>query len=417
VYAVIILAGVIFHAMRSVRSGLGPVVTYFVVAVGLVFAFGSSPAQLSVRPSIVKQAGGQVEPMKPPTVEGISLPTGFLVVNNGIHDLSVWLMKAFKEDFAVSPFAALMSLNALATERFHRDPVLQDRLWAFHEGCFGGALQKRLQDDAAAGRRSQLQTIDTPAGAALVPYYATLTFEDASGNQVLCSTQWEALKPDLARYTRENIHDAGTWLQGKFVHLVDDETLTTWALRNFRREAEPAGGAKLNPAWQNANPVTKLITGVTSWGLGALANFWNPIALAQVIDFFQHSAYVVYGYTLLVVYAFFPIVLALSLWPGQAMRFVNYLVLLMSLKLWPVVWAMLAAAHERVLPAFLADNVGGFNYPALLQVVTSLMVFGAPGLLSLVLGVAMHRIGSEMSSWAPGQLPIVGQLGGAGRAK
>jgi len=48
-------------------------------------------------------------------------------------------------------------------------------------------------------------------------------------------------------------------------------------------------------------------------------------------------------------------------------------------------------------------------------------IFSVPALVSMLFGVASHRIGSNLSSWAPGRIPLLGSLvtggarGGAGR--
>jgi hypothetical protein len=121
----------------------------------------------------------------------------------------------------------------------------------------------------------------------------------------------------------------------------------------------------------------------------------------------------------------FPIMLGFALWPGQFGRFATYLMLLLSLKMWPVFWAMIATAHEKILPVFVASGVvdgpDSARYPALLQFITALTVFSVPALVSMLFGVASHRIGSNLSNWKPGHIPFVGTLvtggarGGAGR--
>jgi hypothetical protein len=93
--------------------------------------------------------------------------------------------------------------------------------------------------------------------------------------------------------------------------------------------------------------------------------------------------------------------------------------------MWPVFWAMIATAHEKILPVFIASGAiadpNSARYPALLQFVTALTIFSVPALVSMLFGVASHRIGANLSSWAPGRIPLLGSLvtggarGGAGR--
>src|SRR5260370_19251440 len=125
--------------------------------------------------------------------------------------------------------------------------------------------------------------------------------------------------------------------------------------------------------------------------------------MGQIVEFFQRSAYVFYGYTMMAAYAVFPIMLALALWPGQFGRFAAYLMLLLSLKMWPVFWAMIGTAHEKILPVFIAscaiDGPNSARHPSLLQLVTPLTVFSVPALVNMLLGVAGHRIGAGLSIW------------------
>src|SRR5436309_11516969 len=143
--------------------------------------------------------------------------------------------------------------------------------------------------------------------------------------------------------------------------------------------------------------------------------------LRQIVEFFQRSAYVFYGYTMMAAYAVFPIMLAFALWPGQFGRFATYLMLLLSLKMWPVFWAMIGTAHEKILPVFIAsgaiEDPSNARYPALLQFITALTVFSVPALVSMLFGVAGHRIGTNLSSWTPGRIPFVGSLVAGGSSR
>src|SRR3989442_212643 len=156
------------------------------------------------------------------------------------------------------------------------------------------------------------------------------------------------------------------------------------------------------------------LQGGASFILGTIAGLWNPVVMGQIVEFFQRSAYVFYGYTMMVAYAVFPMMLALSLWPDQFGRFAAYLMLLLSLKMWPVFWAMIGTAHQKILPTFIASGAiadpSSARYPALLQFITALTVFALPALVSMLFGVAGHRIGVSLSSWTPGRIPFLGSL-------
>ena len=436
VYAVIILLGVFAAAMRSApRGSWGPAAITVLTSLGVVFVFGSSPVNLIHAKSITQEANAALidGTETPPPQSSVGLPMGFLLVNHAMHDMAKFMIRLVKSDFATNPFAGLAVVNRIAAEKFDRDPALQQRLNHFIDTCYGGALQALQNnppgwEDAPPPSLSgvpkgtvDLLEVDTPASRPLRErYYPKLVFPDRDGVLRRCDQHWDALNGDLLKYVRTYSTEPATWLGSlstsiKNAFLTEDRLVRN-ALRNYRTVHDPAGGAQLSPtsnSWLGA---------AASWVLGTVAGFINPLVMAQVVDFFQRTAYIVYGYTQMVVYAMFPLVLALSLLPNQLPRLATYFMVLFSLKLWPVVWAMIAAAHERVLQVSMAagvtENPSGFRYPALLQFVTALMILGAPGLLSLVFGVATHRIGSQMSAWKPMGLPLpgIGVLGGGGRA-
>jgi hypothetical protein len=432
VYVAVILVGVLMTAVRAMPHGaLLPVVLHLVVATALAFAFGASSRAIELKRSITEEANAVVAPavagQRPPT--GASLPAGFVLINDAMHSLSQSMIQLIKRDFAERPFAALVVVNRLAAEKFDGDPALQARLGTFLDTCYGAALQ--AWEAATPTEQRDAFAVNTPAASALQPYYATLSFPDANGEAVSCATQWEGLRGDIAAYARTHVTPATDWVSATLSWLSrtfgSDEWVVNNALRNYRQAVEPPGGSQLDPSSPSRNwldPVAWL-QGGASLVLGTIAGLWNPVVMGQIVDFFQRSAYVFYGYAMMAAYAVFPIMLGFALWPGQFGRFATYLMLLLSLKMWPVFWAMIATAHEKILPVFVASGVvdgpDSARYPALLQFITAVTVFSVPAMVSMLFGVASHRIGSNLSNWKPGHIPFVGTLvtggarGGAGR--
>jgi hypothetical protein len=328
------------------------------------------------------------------------------------------MIQVIKRDFTERPFAALVVINRLAAEKFDGDPALQTRLRNFLDTCYGAALQA-WEEETPPLHRDPFG-VSTPASAVLQTYYATLAFPDANGQAVPCAGRWQDLRGDLATYAWTHVAPATSWVNASLSWLSrtygSDEWVVANALRNYRQSVEPPGGGQLDPSSPSRDwfdPIAWL-QGGASFVLGTIAGFWNPVVMGQIVEFFQRSAYVFYGYTMMVAYAAFPLMLALALWPGQLGRFAMYLMLLFSLKMWPVFWAMIGIAHEKILPVFISTGVitdpNSARYPALLQFITALTIFSVPALVSMVFGVASHRVGSNLSNWAPGRIPFLGTL-------
>ena len=428
VYVVIILVGLFMTAVRTMPHGsLMPILMHLVLATGLAFAFGASSKAVEMKRSITEEANAAVAPavssQRPTTA--ISLPAGFVLVNDAMHSLSQSMIQMIKRDFAERPFAALVVVNRLAAEKFDGDPVLQARLSTFLDTCYGAALQAWEAETPPAQR--DVLTVNTPAASALQQYYATLAFPDANGQAVPCASRWQDLRGDLAAYARSHITPATDWVNASLAWLArtygSDEWVVNNALRNYRQSVEPPGGSQLDPSSPSRNWWDPLawLQGGASFVLGTIAGLWNPVAMGQIVEFFQRSAYVFYGYTMMVAYAVFPLMLAFALWPGQFARFATYLMLLLSLKMWPVFWAMIGTAHEKILPVFISSGAiadpSSARYPALLQFITALTVFSVPALVSMLFGVAGHRIGTNLSSWTPGRIPFVGSLVAGGSSR
>lgn len=427
VYVVIILLGLFMTAVRAMPHGsLVPMAMYFVLASVLAFAFGASSRAVEMRRSITEEANAAVAPavtgLQPTT--SASLPAGFVLVNDAMHSLAQSIIQIIMRDFAERPFAALVVVNRLAAEKFDGDSALQARLRTFLDTCYGAALQA-WEADTPPEQRDPL-SVNTPAASALQRYYATLAFPEPNGQSVTCATRWQDLQEDLAAYARTHITPATDWVNASLSWLSrtfgSDEWVVNIALRNYRESVEPPGGGQLDPSSPTRNWLDPVawFQGAASFVLGTIAGLWNPVVMGQIVEFFQRSAYIFYGYAMMAAYAVFPIMLAFALWPGQFGRFATYLMLLLSLKMWPVFWAMIATAHEKILPVFIASGViadpNSARYPALLQFVTALTIFSVPALVSMLFGVASHRIGSNLSNWKPGHIPFVGTLaGGASR--
>jgi hypothetical protein len=425
VYVVVILVGLFVTAVRTMPHGsLMPMLLHLLIATGLAFAFGASAKTVEMKKSITEEANAAVASgvaSQRPT-GSVSLPAGFVLINDAMHSLSQSMIQLIKRDFAEGPFAALVVLNRLAAEKFDGDPALQARLSNFLDTCYGAALQAWEAETSPAERR--VRAVNTPASSALQKYYTTLAFPDANGQSVPCASRWQDLRGDLAAYARTHITPATDWVNATLSWLGrtygSDEWVIDNALRNYRQSVEPPGGSQLDPSSPSRNWWDPLawLQGGASFILGTIAGFWNPVVMGQVVEFFQRSAYVFYGYTMMVAYAVFPMMLAFSLWPDQFGRFVAYLMLLLSLKMWPVFWAMIATAHEKILQVFVSSGAiadpSSTRYPALLQFVTALTVFSVPVLVSTLFGVAGHRVGTNLSSWTPGRIPFLGSLVGGG---
>src|SRR5438128_6138088 len=428
VYVVIILVGLFMTAVRTMSHGsLMPMLMHLVLATGLTFAFGASSKTVEMKKSITEEANAAVTPAvasQRPTA-GVSLPAGFVLVNDAMHSLSQSMIQMIKRDFAERPFAALVVVNRLAAEKFDGDPALQTRLSPFLDTCYGAALQAWEAGTPPAQR--DVRTVNTPAASALQQYYATLAFPDANGQAVPCASQWQDLRGDLAAYARSHITPATDWVNASLAWLArtygSDEWVVNNALRNYRQSVEPPGGSQLDPSSPSRNWWDPLawLQGGASFVLGTIAGLWNPVAMGQIVEFFQRSAYVFYGYTMMVAYAVFPMMLALSLWPDQFGRFAAYLMLLLSLKMWPVFWAMIGAAHEKILQVFISSgeiaDPSSSRYLAPPALITPPTVFPVPALVSMLFGVAGHRIGTNLSSWTPGRIPFVGSLVAGGSSR
>lgn len=432
VYVAIILVGVFMTAVRTMPQGsLLPTLMHLLLATGLAFVFGASSKTVEMKRSITEEANAAVAPaiasQRPMT--SAWLPAGFVLVNEAMHSLSQSMIQVIKRDFAERPFAALVVVNRLAAEKFDGDPALQARLSTFLDTCYGAAL--RAWEAATPPAQRDALAVNTPAASVLQPYYATLAFADESGRTVPCASRWQDLRGDLAAYARTHVTPATDWVNASLSWLSrtfgSDEWVVNHALRNYRQSVEPPGGSQLDPSSPSRNwldPVAWL-QGGASFLLGTIAGLWNPVVMGQIVEFFQRSAYVFYGYTMMAAYTVFPITLAFALWPGQLGRFATYLMLLLSLKMWPVFWAMIGTAHEKILPVFIAGGAiadpSSARYPALLQFITALTIFSVPAMVSMLFGVASHRIGANLSNWAPGRMPFLGSLvaggvrGGTGR--
>src|SRR5437870_11712326 len=180
VYVVIILVGLFVTAVRTMPHGsLMPILMHLVLATGLTFAFGASSKTVEMRKSITEEANAAVAPavasQRPPA--GVSLPAGFVLVNDAMHSLSQSMIQVIKRDFAERPFAALVVVNRLAAEKFDGDPALKARLSRFLGTCYGAALQAWEADTPPAQR--DMVAVNSPAASALQPYYARLSFPDA----------------------------------------------------------------------------------------------------------------------------------------------------------------------------------------------------------------------------------------------
>src|SRR5207245_678035 len=103
VYAVIILVGLFMTAVRTMPHGsLMPMLMHLVLATGLTFAFGASSKTVEMKKSITEEANAAVAPAvasQRPTA-GVSLPVGFVLVNDAMHSLSQSMIQMIKRDFA-----------------------------------------------------------------------------------------------------------------------------------------------------------------------------------------------------------------------------------------------------------------------------------------------------------------------------
>src|SRR2546429_6214528 len=128
VYVVIILVGRFVTAVRTMPHGsLMPMLMHLVLATGLAFAFGASSKAVEMKRSITEEANAAVAPavssQRPTTA--ISLPAGFVLVNDAMHSPAQTMIQMIKRDFAERPFAALVVVNRLAAEEIGGDPPPQ----------------------------------------------------------------------------------------------------------------------------------------------------------------------------------------------------------------------------------------------------------------------------------------------------
>ncbi|MFQ5945743.1 MAG: conjugal transfer protein TraG N-terminal domain-containing protein [Anaerolineae bacterium] len=430
VYTVVVVLGLVIVLFQSLRTSLvWPTAVYLMVSAGVFFAFGSTPVRLGYRTPMAIQMGAQaVNPTEThPNPGGTGLPKGFLLVNAGMESLTKTMIAIVNRDFAVNPFAVIVGINELAMERFDRDPALQRRLGDFMRVCYYPALAMWSQDMARNGNQptsSDLEAVDTPAGEAVQRYYGKLSVPPPESfgintETVGCRALWGTLKPDLLAYIRgEETGGLGKWMRLLSNRLGQlgrgsEEAWLIASLRNYREAVEPPGGSELSPA---RGP----IAGPLAWVFSAWALLKNRVTLAQLATLIQQAAYPVFGFIMMTLYALYPLVLALSLLPGQLGRLLTYFLLLFAVKLWPVLWAMIAAAHETVLPYFMGSrNVIGdqtgkviSTYPGIVQMAAVLMILAVPAIASIIVGISAHRLGGALGQWQTGGFGIgVGRIG------
>src|SRR5581483_6859784 len=204
---------------------------------------------------------------------------------------------------------------------------------------------------------------------------------------------------------------------------TSDEALLQSTLRTWREyntaaianvAAEDSGG--------RFNPLSYLMSAL-NMGLSSVGKITNRLIIAQLSEYIRLAAYPVYGFTLMSLYALFPVVLALSLLPGQLGRLAQYFLIVFSVKLWPVLWALISHAHTAALPHFtggtglisptaetIIKDPGGWSYPGMIQMVAAMMYVGVPMTTSLILGVNARHLGSTIGQWHTTALPSLGSM-------
>lgn len=389
VYAVAALVGLVLAIWRSAQThSPAPTLAYVLTGLGLYAAMGTGGGTMQFRPSLTEQAGATVDPsLRPIETSGPGLPTGFLAINAGMEGATRLLISLVKEDFVINPFAILAMMAYHASDAFDQDPALRTDVLEFIGQCYIPALG--LYSQRHGGRLPQGADVNTPIGKDIVPLYQ----DPALGDGGRCKADWDALLPRMRGYVQPTIGFFSrfwNWLKGKSI----DDVIAD-RLRNARATYEPPG-AKVQV--YGSSPIGNILNNLA----GGVAKLMTSTTAAALVSMIQVGLYPIYGYILMPFYMLYPVVLALSLLqPG---RMLTYLVTLMSVKLWPAIWAAIDATHDRLVPYFLSLSGGDqassmWGYPAVFEVVTAFAYLLVPVIVSVILGGVGARLGGGLGGW------------------
>lgn len=399
VYAAAILVGAAAAAWRAAQTGRPhPLLAYALFSAGAFVALGTSPRPLVPSPPLSVQQGAAEEPSapKPAPTDGAALPAGFLLVNRAMEDAARAFIAVVKRDFAERPFATVLALNALAGDRMDDAPSLQASVRDFVRTCYAEALalwrarrKEAAPSLAEADLARELAQFDTPAHATLVALYAEPVLN--AGTRA-CAREWDAIRTELAARA------SGSWFGAALAHLAAAfpglpldrvrDLAAQRALRNLMADyAMPGESAQpIQVRWWDPG---SWVAWAASYGMTKLAALFFHFILDQFVRFVAASIYPLYGMLQMLVYAAFPVVLALAMLPGQLGRLGAYLLTLLSIKLWPAFWAAVDAAHDRLLPSVVAVDRAAMDYPAMFEAVTMMAVAMVPSLATAIVGARL----------------------------
>jgi hypothetical protein len=389
VYLVAGLVGLVLAVWRSAQArSPAPALAWVVTGLGLWAALGTGSSPMQFRPSLVEQAGATVDPsLRPAETSGPGLPAGFLALNAGMEGATRLLIALVKEDFAINPFAVLAVMAHHASDAFDQDPALRTDVLEFIGRCYIPALG--LYSQRHDGRLPAGADVDTPIGKDIVRFYQ----DPALGDGGRCAEDWNALLPRMRGYVEPTmgfLSRLWNWVKGKSL----DDVIAD-RLRNARATYEPPG-ARVQV--YGGSPIGNILNNLA----GGVAKLMTSTTAAALVSMIQVGLYPMYGYILMPFYMLYPVVLALSLLqPG---RMLTYLVTLLSVKLWPALWAAIDATHDRLVPYFLTLSGGDqasslWGYPAVFEVVTAFAYLVVPVIVSVILGGVGARLGGGLGGW------------------
>lgn len=277
------------------------------------------------------------------------------------------LVKQINDRFLTEPFEWERIAARVGTARI-LDPALDARMAAFLNSCARTTLA-----------RSE-------------PRHPNLLREGALPYEGPCEERrrdlWQKLQAHVQSDPRHQTTLAGARARDPAgAALFQDRYADELAIRSIDEPSGPVGEASLVLASLGESSLTdgsqstgafpgwaKLLMGPAGWligdpavhaaigGLAELNQDWDNRFSArqryyQVITYGPH----VYGLTVMILLGLFPLAGVIALAPGQWRVLLNYLKVLVSVKLWPVGWAVLSTFNQRrgALEAFDAPERGG----------------------------------------------------------
>lgn len=345
------LAGVAYRIFRVAEDGAVRPLTFYLLGM-IVVAWLASPRS-----------------SEPSALPHLRAPRGLSLIDGAADAVVRRAIEGVNRDFLTRPFE-WERLALLARVARVQDPDLSARLRAFFEECTGPAIARVGPPPSDAARRNPT------AEHTGLPYDALV---DAAGQGC------ESTRRDLATALRREVEGHGThretlaalsaysgseagdlralyidklvrnaWLrpdaqEGEFEAARRSVGTFRWFDLDRRTSRYPFdGGREVNTLWDIATfpgmVLTELVTGIyaetTQWLSEATESRQRHYLVTT------HAPHL-YGLSIMVLMALFPIAALYGLLPGKWTALLQFCKIFFSVKLWPFGWSLLTAFTER----------------------------------------------------------------------